>query len=162
MRAESSLRAGPHLHSFPTTCQAQSSAPYIRPGSVSARCQISIPCHGFFTTRGYTDYNFQFHRPDSKKSHDQPEVTTSKRQNWDLKPDPCTAILNTGPSYYPILYLDIRLLTQTHLSTENLLVCSRLHNPIGSLESHLTSHSLRFLLIYSGRSVASQQLINSA
>lgn len=53
---------------------------------------------------GRTDYNFQFRRPGSKKSCDLTEVTTSKRQNWDLNPDPCTAMQNPGPSPYTTLY----------------------------------------------------------
>ena len=57
-------------------------------------------------------------------------------------------MLNPCPSSYTTVYLDVRLLTQSLLPTENSLVWSRLHNPIGFAKSHLTSRSLQFFLTY--------------
>lgn len=96
---------------------------------------------------GCTDYNFLFHMPGSKKSCDLMEVTTSKRQNWDLNSDPWPAMQNPGPSPYTTLYLNVRLWTQSPLNREP-LVWSGFCNPSGSLEAHSTPPGLGFLLRY--------------
>lgn len=115
---------------------------WVNPCQIMNKHSLSFIPHNL----GCTDYNFQFRRPGYKKSCDLTEVTTSKRQNWDLNPDPCTAMQNPGPSPHTTLYLDVRLLTQSPLNRE-LLVWSGFCNPSGSFEAHSISPGLGFLLL---------------
>lgn len=132
MRAASSMRAAYAAHHNTQRLE--------RCPAHSAECWINIPCHSFSQS---WDVGIIIAVSKTRVTELMWSTQSYKQQEALLGSEPRARHCSANPGAF--LYITL-CLTQNHLLRANTLVWRRLRNSTGSLEGHLTTLGLKFLI----------------